>query len=60
MKFASGLLIGFALSWISMMIAIENYVYRSESDKHLIDELVRENKQYKDVIDRFQARYDAD
>lgn len=52
--------IGFALSWISMMIAIENYIYRSESDKRLIDELMTENKKYKDAMDRYQARFDSD
>lgn len=54
------ILMGFAFSWISMMIGAEQGLYRQQSDKHLIDELVKENKAYKQANDRLAAKYDAD
>ena len=58
MKFASGLLIGFGLSWISMYLAIEQYIYKNEEDKKLIDELVTENNGYKKVIQKWRDEAD--
>lgn len=56
MKFASGMLVGYILCWITFLIIAEYKIRRDE----VINELMEENHNYKRIIDNWRDKYDSD
>lgn len=48
--FVGGILVGFGMAWIAVVIQNEYKLYRDV----VIDELLEENKKYKRIVDRYR------
>ena len=57
-KLLSGILIGFALSWTSILIFVYVIYEKVTKEDELIDELIKENIAYKKVINKWQGEQD--
>lgn len=55
LKFIAGVLVGFGVAWISVVIVQEYKLYRDFT----INELLKENKKYKKIIAKYQDEYDS-
>lgn len=56
--FIGGILVGFALSWTSILIFVDVFYRKLIEEDEFIDELLKENTAYKKVVNKWKDEQD--